>query len=141
MDGDLTVDGDLDWFSYTEGGFVLVTGDLRARHVILDGRPDVVVRGNLEATGAVHGSNQGHDTCCSDSGDDGKLTVRSSTRTRLVVVTSPFRMDFAARPQALIAGAAERINHIPDLDATMARLVAPDRATDVASGASLLGSA
>ncbi|MEW2632655.1 tetratricopeptide repeat protein [Streptomyces sp. NPDC048389] len=116
VDGDLTVDGDLDWFSRIEGTFLLVAGNLRVRHAILDGRPDVVVRGNLESNGVVHGSDEDHDDCCSDLADSGKLTVRGSTRARLVVVTSPFRMGFGARPQVLIAGAAERVNHPPDLD-------------------------
>ncbi|MBD0841516.1 hypothetical protein [Streptomyces sp. TRM68416] len=116
VDGDLVLHGDLDWFSRTEGSFLLVTGNLRARHVILDGRPDVVVRGKLEANGVVHGWDEDHDGCCSDLADSGKLTVRGATRAALIVVTSQFRMDFGARPQALIAGAPECVNPTADLD-------------------------
>lgn len=59
VDGDLTVDGDLDWWDGLEGNFFLVTGVLRARNVLLSGCPDLVVRGDLEVTCGVCVSDEG----------------------------------------------------------------------------------
>ncbi|MFF9573015.1 hypothetical protein [Streptomyces sp. NPDC014685] len=101
VDGDLTVGGDLDWWDHSGGNFLVVTGSLRARNVILAGCPDVVVRGNLEATGGV----------CGSYGDDGgMLTVCGRTRARVVVGMLYFGLTFAEQPQALLVADPYRTN-------------------------------
>ena len=55
VDGDLTVDGDLEWWGGLSGCFLLVTGNVRARHLLLSGCSEVVVCGDLTATGTVQG--------------------------------------------------------------------------------------
>ncbi|KUN84155.1 polymer-forming cytoskeletal protein [Streptomyces griseoruber] len=93
VDGDLTVDGDLEWWDSAGGTFLLVTGNVRARNVLLSGCPDVVVRGDLTVTGGV----QGH------HGDDGGfLTVKGLVRAQVVISTLYFNLDFARRPDALL---------------------------------------
>jgi len=95
VDGDLTVDGDLEWWDSAGGNFLLVTGNVRVRNVLLSGCPDVVVRGDLTATGSV----QGH------HGDDGgRLTVKGLVRAQTVISTLYFCLDFARQPEALVVG-------------------------------------
>jgi hypothetical protein len=55
VDGDLVTDGDVELFDYSGGHFLVVTGDLRARNVLLEGCPNVVVRGDLTVTGGLLG--------------------------------------------------------------------------------------
>ncbi|MGW1350029.1 leucine-rich repeat domain-containing protein [Streptomyces sp. NPDC002409] len=101
VDGDLTVDGDLDWWDNSGGNFLVVTGTLRARNVFLYGCPNVLVRGNLEVTGGIRGS----------YGDDGGiLTVRGSTRASIVIGMLYFILDFAEQPQSLLVGDPCRTN-------------------------------
>ncbi|WP_326767381.1 leucine-rich repeat domain-containing protein [Streptomyces sp. NBC_01591] len=105
VDGDLTVDGNLDWWDNSGGNFLAVTGSLRARNVFLYGCPNVLVRGNLEVTGGI----------CGSYGDDGGLlTVRGSTRASLIIGMLYFCLDFAEQPQALLVGDPCRTNHPVD---------------------------
>ncbi|MGI8335308.1 leucine-rich repeat domain-containing protein [Actinomadura scrupuli] len=107
IDGDLTVDGDLSWYDWGGGNFVLVTGDLRARNVLLSGCPTLVVRGDLIAGNGV----QGH------HGDDGGcLVVRGATRAELVVSTLYFTMAFEQPPEAIVIGDPYRLNCPVDFD-------------------------
>ncbi|MFJ2379201.1 hypothetical protein ACIOZL_42000 [Streptomyces sp. NPDC087769] len=92
VDGDLTVDGDLDWWDDCDGNFFMVTGSLRARNVFLSGCPNVVVRGDLEVTGGI----------CGSYGDGGWLVVCGRTHARIVISVSYFGMTFAEQPQALL---------------------------------------
>ncbi|MGW2113042.1 leucine-rich repeat domain-containing protein [Streptomyces sp. NPDC001948] len=93
VDGDLTVDGDLEWWGGLSGCFLLVTGNVRARNVLLSGCPEVVVCGDLTAIGTV----QGH------HGDDGGyLTVQGSIRAEAVISTLYFNLDLARQPEALL---------------------------------------
>ncbi|MFG3497266.1 hypothetical protein [Streptomyces sp. NPDC047928] len=101
VDGDLTVDGDLDWWDHSGGNFLVVTGSLRARNVILAGCPSVVVRGDLEVTGGV---------CCSYGDDGGILTVCGSTRAQLVISMLYFELVLAEQPQALLVADRHRSN-------------------------------
>lgn len=95
VDGDLTVDGDLNWWDWAGGNFLLFTGVVRARNVLLSGCPDVVVRGGLTASGGIQGS----------YGDDGGyLTVRGHIRAQFIISTKFFNMTFARRPEALLVG-------------------------------------
>ncbi|MDF5755311.1 hypothetical protein [Spongiactinospora sp. TRM90649] len=94
VDGDLTVAGDLSWWDGASGNFLLVTGDVRARNVILAGCPDVVVRGDLVVSGGVQGS----------YGDDGgALTVRGRTQAQIIINTLYFNMSFGSQPEAVLA--------------------------------------
>lgn len=103
--GDLTVDGDLSMSSYGGGCFLLVTGDLRARNVFVDGEPNVVVRGDLTASNGVFGH-----------GNYGILVVCGRTTARIVINTSGFNMVFAEDPQAFVMGHPNRQNFASDID-------------------------
>ena len=118
VDGDLTVGGDLEWWDSASGNFLLVTGDLRARNVLLSGCPDVVVRGDLTASGTVQGS----------YGDDGGyLTVGGRTRAGAVISTLYFNMHFAGQPEALFIAAPSRTNQPVDFtDEELDDLVLPE---------------
>jgi hypothetical protein len=92
--GDLTVGGSAG-FSCGEGigYFYLVTGNLRARNVLMSGFPHVVVGGNLTATGGIQGQ----------KGDDGGfLTVLGRTSAQVVVSMYYFTMTFSQRPAAVV---------------------------------------
>ncbi|MBD0841517.1 leucine-rich repeat domain-containing protein [Streptomyces sp. TRM68416] len=107
VDGDLTVDGDLDWWDHSGGNFLVVTGSLRARNVILAGCPNVAVRGDLEVTGGI---------CCSYGDDGGLLTVCGSTRAQLLVSMLYFNLVLAEQPQALFVSSRYRSNCPVDFD-------------------------
>lgn len=101
VDGDLTVDGDLRWWDFASGSFLLVTGDLRARNVLLSGCPDVVVRGDLTVTTGIHGHH----------GDDGGcLTVKGLVRAEIVISTLYFNLDFAPHTNAPVIDTTDELN-------------------------------
>jgi hypothetical protein len=95
VDGDLTVDGDLDWWDLRYGNLLVVTGTVRARTVLLYGCPNVIVRGDLIAENGVLG-HRGE--------DGGLLSVAGRTRTPYVVNTLYFRMLFGTDPDAAVLG-------------------------------------
>ncbi|WP_030577187.1 MULTISPECIES: leucine-rich repeat domain-containing protein [Streptomyces] len=107
VDGDLTVDGDLDWWDHSGGNLLVVTGSLRARNVILAGCPSVVVRDDLEVTGGI---------CCSYGDDGGILTVCGSTRAQVLISTLYFNLVVAEQPQALLVADRCRSNCPVDFD-------------------------
>lgn len=101
IDGDLQVDGTIRWVDYGSGCFVLVTGDLRCKNLLLQGCPTVVVRGNLVVENGI----QGH------HGDDGGfLIVRGTTKAKVIVNTLYFNMEFGTAPEALVCGDEHRTN-------------------------------
>ncbi|MEU1518366.1 leucine-rich repeat domain-containing protein [Streptomyces sp. NPDC005811] len=118
VDGDLSVGGDLEWWDSASGNFLLVTGRLQARHVLLSGCPSVVVRGDLTASGTVQGS----------YGDDGgSLTVGGRTHAQAVISTLYFTMHFAEQPQALLITAGHSTNCPVDFtDEELDELVLPE---------------
>jgi len=106
VDGDLTVDDVFDWCDWGSGNFVLVTGDLRARHVSLDGCPTVVVRGDLLVSGGVQARR----------GDDGGfLKVRGRTAAGIIISTLYFNLRFDHQPEALLVADPYRTNCPVDL--------------------------
>ncbi|MER6672860.1 polymer-forming cytoskeletal protein [Streptomyces sp. NPDC000983] len=106
VDGDLVVDGNLEWIDEGSGSFLLVTGDLRARNLILRGNPSVVVLGDL----SVEGTLLGH------LGDDGGyLTVLGGTRAEIVLLLNDFRLRACERPRAVLAGAPGLFPHPVDI--------------------------
>jgi hypothetical protein len=94
VDGDLTVEGDLNWGDFQFGDFVVVAGSLRAHNVILSGCPTLLVRGDLTASGVVMGS---------DGSDGGVLIVRGRSHAG-IVISRNFIMRFASPPDALTVG-------------------------------------
>jgi tetratricopeptide (TPR) repeat protein len=107
VDGDLVTDGDVRLFDYSSGHFVVVTGDLRARSVVLEGCPNVVVRGDLTATGGVLGRR----------GDDGGLLVVSGhTRAPVVLNLLYFNMEFGQPPEAVVCGDPDRTGRPVDFE-------------------------
>jgi Leucine-rich repeat (LRR) protein len=107
VDGDLTVDGDLVWWDWAGGCFLLVTGTVRARNLLLQGCPNVVVRGDLIVSGGI----QGH------RGDDGGLLVVGGRTTATIVLnTLYFGMEFGENPDAIVVGDEGRTNCPVDFD-------------------------
>lgn len=107
IDGDLVVDGNVAWWDYGSGNFVLVTGSVRARNVLLEGCTTFVVRGDLTADNGI----QGH------HGDDGGfLDVHGATRAKIVVNTLYFNMSFGPAPQAVVIGDEYRTDCPLDFD-------------------------
>ncbi|MEU9131368.1 leucine-rich repeat domain-containing protein [Kitasatospora sp. NPDC048540] len=105
VDGDLTVGGALDWWDSAGGNFLLVTGGLTARAVLLSGCPNVVVRGDLTAADGVQGS----------YGDDGGLLVVGGRTTAPVVISGLyFSMSFGEQPAALLAADPHRTDRPVD---------------------------
>jgi tetratricopeptide (TPR) repeat protein len=118
VDGDLVLDGDLSWWDYAGGCFLLVTGDLRARNVLLQGCPNVVVRGDLTVTGGV----QGH-----RGEDGGRLVVGGRTTATIVLNTLYFEMRFGRQPEAVVAGSAGNTECPVDFDeADLSEVVLPE---------------
>jgi hypothetical protein len=106
VDGDLTVGGNLEWWDYSAGNFLLVTGNVRARNVLLSGCPSVVIHGDLTTTGGI----QGH------HGDDGgSLTVHGHVRADIIISTLYFNLRFARKPEALLIADPHRTNCAVDL--------------------------
>ncbi|WP_405181654.1 leucine-rich repeat domain-containing protein [Nocardia sp. NBC_01377] len=99
--GDLTVTGDIDWWDHGSGNFLLVTGNARARNMVLLGCPEVAVRGDLTLTGGIHGS-------YGDNG--GVLAVKGHVRAEFVISTSYFCMSFSGQPEALLVADPYRVN-------------------------------
>lgn len=86
IDGNLTVTGDIDWSEFNNGSFIFVTGNVKVRNVILKGNVEMVVLGDLDAQNGILG-NEGE--------DGGRLTVKGTTRSPIVLVMYYFIMDFA----------------------------------------------
>ncbi|MDR2920428.1 MAG: WG repeat-containing protein [Tannerella sp.] len=85
VDGNLIVDGDIDWAEGNNGSFIYVTGNVTAQNVILEGNPQVVILGNLEAENGIMGY----------YGDDGgQLYVDGETKAPIVVEMYYFIMNF-----------------------------------------------
>ncbi|MET7770523.1 hypothetical protein [Nocardia sp. NPDC005366] len=108
VDGDLTVTGDIDWWDSASGNFVLVTGNVRARNIILFGCPEMAVRGDLTASGGIQGS----------YGDDGGvLAVKGRVRAEFVISTLYFCAYFDRQPEAVLIADPYRVNQPVDFDA------------------------
>jgi Leucine-rich repeat (LRR) protein len=122
VDGNLIVEGDLTWWDDASGNFLLVTGDLIARNVFLRGCPNVVVRGDLTASGGV----QGH------HGDDGGLlVVLGRTSAPIVVSTLYFCLTFSGQPDAVLVADPYRTSCPVDFtDDDLDEVVLPDLMDD-----------
>jgi Leucine-rich repeat (LRR) protein len=122
VDGDLIVDGALEWYDWNRGNFLLVTGNVRAQNVFLSGCPNVVVRGDLVVAGGI----QGH------HGDDGGLlVVNGQTTAKVIVSTLYFCLTFGEQPNAILIGDTYRTNVPVDFtDDELAGIVLPDLLDD-----------
>lgn len=114
VDGDLTVDGDVNYFCDEGPGFLhLVTGTLRARNLFLNGFPNVVVRGDLIVTHGVLG-------CYGEDG--GLLKVAGTVQAQTVVKSWYFNTSFASPPRAVVVAdrsvAGGPTDHVEDLAAS-----------------------
>lgn len=108
VDGDLVVRGDLDWSDYGAGCFLLVTGNLHARVVHLQGCPNVIVLGDLVADGGVF----------VHYGDDGGvLGVDGVVRAPVVVADTYFRLELARPPEGTLLASADLVDVPVDFDA------------------------
>lgn len=118
VDGDLEIDGQLLWNDFGGGCYLLVTGDLKARNVVLQGCPNVTVLGELIAEGAVAGR----------YGDDGGvLNVGGRTRAALVLATTYFRMSFGPAVEATLIAAPFDVDMDVDFSADeLPALVRPE---------------
>ncbi|GAA4893585.1 leucine rich repeat (LRR) protein [Stackebrandtia albiflava] len=118
VDGDLIVAGDIDWHDYGNGNFLLVTGNVRARNVFLQGCPTVAVYGDLSVSGAILGFH----------GDDGgELLVDGTTTAPLTIATMYFGMTLGDKPDGLVVADADRIDCPVDFDeAEAVRVILPE---------------
>lgn len=119
VDGDLVVDGDIDWAEYGGGCYVLVTGSVRCRNLLLQGCPSFVVLGDVTVANCI----QGH------HGDDGGVfTVRGATEAKLVLNTLYFTMDLGSPPSGLVCSDPSSINWPVDFsdDEEAAEIFLPD---------------
>ncbi|MDT0308656.1 hypothetical protein RM780_17055 [Streptomyces sp. DSM 44917] len=110
VDGDLTVEGTLDWATEDHPSVILVTGDLRARAVLLSGSPaapELVVQGTLRADHGVLGYLSGP--------RGGRLRVAGRTETPVVLAIEDFTMTFAHPPAAAVLGDAGSYSGPPQL--------------------------
>lgn len=106
VDGDLTVDGVLRWWDESGGDFLFVTGDVRARAVILDGCPTLVVKGDLETSGVS----------ASYGDDGGVLKVDGVLRADFVFSTFYFGLELSGVPEALLIADPSLTNVPVDFD-------------------------
>jgi hypothetical protein len=97
VDGDLVVDGSIDWMGADSGAYLIVTGNLRCRNLIVAGAVFLVL-GDAVVEGTIVGLASDADVCA--------ITVRGTTKAKLVAGRS-FPMHFGQRPQAMVAGDAE----------------------------------
>lgn len=118
VDGDLVVDGTIDWSDYGSGCFVLVTGNVRCKNLLLQGCPTIVVRGDLVVENGI----QGH------HGDDGGyLKVHGKTKAKLIVNTLYFNMELGTPPDALVCSDEHRIDCPVDFsDEELAEIFLPE---------------
>ncbi|MDR2920426.1 MAG: ankyrin repeat domain-containing protein [Tannerella sp.] len=95
VDGDLTVDGNIDWYNELNDSYVVVTGNLKAKSMVLGGTVEFYVKGNVEAECGI----MGH------TGDDGgSLTIGGTTKAPVIVNTTYFSMSFGHQPNAIVIG-------------------------------------
>lgn len=107
VDGDLHVDGALDFADFGGGCYLLVTGNLYAKAIRLHGCPTLVVRGNVVVEGGILGH----------YGDDGgTLIVGGSTTAALVVSHLYFPMRFGTAPAALVLSNTRDVNCSVDFE-------------------------
>lgn len=93
--GDLIVDGDIDWSEYSNGSFLYVKGNLKARNILLKGCPEIHICGDLEVENGIIGHH----------GDDGGfLKVDGSVKAKLIMCLTYFGMKFASQPKAVTVG-------------------------------------
>ncbi len=105
IDGNLTVEGTINWNEWGNGSFLYVTGNLETQNLFLAGCPEAIIKGNLIVEKGLVGS-QG------DNG--GSLIVSGDTKAELIYCTTYFNMEFPKRPTAFII--AESDNFIFNSD-------------------------
>ncbi|MDR2920427.1 MAG: hypothetical protein LBV72_13825 [Tannerella sp.] len=115
VNGNLTVDEDIDWAEWGSGSFLVVTGNLHVRNLFMSGCPEVVVLGDLIADNGIVGSR-------GDNG--GMLTVLGRTKAQAMLCTTYFGMEFASRPEAFIIADSRDFKFDVDLDETDYDMVA-----------------
>jgi hypothetical protein len=86
VDGDLVIDGNLVMFvDEGFGGFVLITGNLRAHAICLSGFPELIVRGDVTCKNGIIGMR----------GDDGGFfDVAGKVKAPVIVADSYFNFKF-----------------------------------------------
>ncbi|MDH6357297.1 hypothetical protein [Parabacteroides sp. PF5-9] len=107
VDGDLTVDGDIDWNEWGRGSFLFVTGSLTVKNLFIAGCPEFIVLGDLIAENGIVGS-QG------DNG--GRLIVEGDTNAVIIYSTTYFNMEFPSRPKGKLIADSRDFDFDTDLD-------------------------
>jgi hypothetical protein len=99
VDGDLVVDGSIDWSGDKSGCYFLITGSLRCKNLLVSDACFVVF-GDVVVDHAIAG--------LPSDGDAYYIEVRGATRAKLVVGVRYFPMHFGARPDAIVCGDPEQ---------------------------------
>jgi hypothetical protein len=88
VDGDLDVTGTIDWSDHGEGNFLVVTGNVFARNLLLDGTCNVWIQGDLRVDNLILGAN---------GDDEGMLIVDGDTEAPTIIDMLFFHMEFGGR--------------------------------------------
>jgi len=101
IDGDLTIQGDFECWDRGNGHFYLITGDLYARNIFMEGCPNVVVLGNVDVEYGIIGS----------EGDDGGLfSVEGDVGAQALICLSFFNMEFSGGVRSAVISDSGRLN-------------------------------
>ncbi|MBN1800132.1 MAG: hypothetical protein JW891_01415 [Candidatus Lokiarchaeota archaeon] len=100
VDGNLEIERDL-YMSCFEGmgNFILVTGNLKARNIILGGFPSLTVKGEIQVENEILGR-QGE--------DGGFLVVNGEVSAKVVIADTYFNMEFNSAVNAVIINTSYR---------------------------------
>jgi hypothetical protein len=86
IDGNLTVNGDIDWYEDGMGSFIFVTGNVKVHNLILTKQVEMVVMGNLEVENGIIGKY---------GSDGGTLTVTGTTKAHMILEEYYFDMHLS----------------------------------------------
>lgn len=95
IDGDLHVDGTIDFSEFSAGFYVIVTGDVRCKNLLMQGSVRLVIRGNLYVENAIVGL---------WGSIGGLLITRGQVTAKFIINAYEFSMDFICKPNAVLIG-------------------------------------
>lgn len=93
IDGDLDVTGSIDWADHGEGTFLVVTGNVFAKNLLLEGAANVWIQGDLRVDNVILGTN---------GDEEGMLIVDGDTEAPTIIDTAFFHMEFGGRVDGTI---------------------------------------
>jgi hypothetical protein len=93
VDGDLDVTGSIDWADHGDGNFLVVTGNVFAGSLLLDGTCNLWIQGDLRVDNLILGAN---------GDEEGMLIVDGDTAAPTIIDTAFFHMEFGGRVDGTI---------------------------------------